>query len=119
HLLDLTGRNPKRSLAAEGYAAPQMLPNGTISPRPPTDLSQFAYGRPFAAAFSPDGRTLAVAAVDAVRVIELATGKERGRLKGHDGSVAALAFAPHGGLLATASLDTTLLLWDLKALGRG
>ena len=56
------------------------------------------------AAFSPDGRLLAVAAADGiVRVWELATSKQVGAAA--MGWANALAFAPHGGLLAAMTWD--------------
>src|SRR5262249_36002390 len=65
-------------------------------------------------AFSPDGRTLALTGVDGgVRLLETATGKERGRFAGHNGNVEALSFAPDGRRLASGSRDTTILVWDV------
>ncbi len=56
------------------------------------------------AAFSPDGRLLAVAAADGiVRVWELATSKQVGAAA--MGWANTLAFAPHGGLLAAMTWD--------------
>jgi hypothetical protein len=49
----------------------------------------------------------------------MATGKELSRLKGHQGDVAALAFAPDGQTLASGSRDTTGLIWDVKDLATG
>jgi WD40 repeat protein len=71
-----------------------------------------------ALAFSPDGRTLAGASAIredgqyAVSVWELATGKLRHRYAGHRGPVACLDYSQDGKLLASASADTTVLLWD-------
>src|SRR5262249_10317947 len=71
-------------------------------------------------AYSPDSRLLAtLGQANTVRVWEIATGKELGQLKGHQGWGAALAFSPDGRTLATGSLDTTILLWDLASLAPG
>jgi WD40 repeat protein len=41
----------------------------------------------------------------------VADGKERATLKGHQGSVLAIAFAPRRPLLASAGADNTVRLW--------
>jgi WD40 repeat protein len=68
-----------------------------------------------AIALTPDGKTLA--AVNwgdaAVRLWDLATGKDLGRLEGHADGVCAVAFAPDGSTIATGSRDQTVRLWDL------
>ncbi len=81
-----------------------------------------------AVAFSPDGQFLASATwkpgsrgealpdqASAIKLWEFPGGKEVLRLEGHGGAVFALAFAPNGKRLASASLDRTVKVWDLKA----
>jgi hypothetical protein len=66
-----------------------------------------------ALAFSPDGRTLAVAVDHTVQLWDVATGRLVARLKGHEGKVKCLAFAPDGSRLASGSFDRTVRLWDV------
>jgi hypothetical protein len=64
--------------------------------------------------FAPDGRTLAISSTRGiVRLLETASGKERGRFAGHSENVEALSFCPDGRRLASGSRDTTLLVWDV------
>ncbi len=71
-------------------------------------------------AFSPDGRLFAVGAVipatgeAVVRVYEWAGFGERFVLRGHAGPVRCLAFSPDGKLLASASQDNTVLVWNVS-----
>src|SRR5262249_31938312 len=46
------------------------------------------------------------------RLWEVATGRLRAEIRGHQGSVGAAAFSPDGRLLATGSNDATVLIWD-------
>jgi WD40 repeat protein len=85
-------------------------------------------------AFSADGHSLAVAygsclriadwlsggrfllrendgGEQTIRIWEAASGKERRRFRGHRGAVEFLAFSPEGNRLASASADTTILVW--------
>jgi WD40 repeat protein len=69
--------------------------------------------------FSQDSRVLATTDGSAVHLSEAATGGKLGTLTGHRGEIRALAFSHHGRLLATASADSTVLVWDLTGRWHG
>jgi WD40 repeat protein/serine/threonine protein kinase len=67
-------------------------------------------------AFSPDGKVLATGAgfvESAIRLWDVASGKEIKRLEGHRAFISSLVFWPDGKTLASASGDQTIRLWDL------
>jgi WD40 repeat protein len=67
------------------------------------------------AAFSPDGRLLAIGSQDKDVVIwDLQKKVERSRLNGHNYAVAQLAFLPDGQTLVTSSHDSSLKLWKVR-----
>jgi WD40 repeat protein/tRNA A-37 threonylcarbamoyl transferase component Bud32 len=65
-------------------------------------------------AYSPDGKTLAVAEAAAIRLVESSTGKTQAELAGHHGPVQCLAFSQDGELLASGSADRTIILWKRR-----
>ncbi len=72
-------------------------------------------------AFSPDGRTLAMASREAhgggggkVLLWNVADGKLGPTLKGHSAAVQAVAFSPDGRTLASGSNDQTVRLWNVE-----
>jgi RNA polymerase sigma factor (sigma-70 family) len=67
-------------------------------------------------AFSPDGKKLVGCSWEAaVRVWDVATGKEEGAAAagGHTSWVTALAVAPDGNTLVSASTDSSVIVWDM------
>ena len=69
----------------------------------------------FAVAFSPDGTKLAAAGADrAVRVWDVATGKELALIEDHADWIFDLAWSPDGKRLATASRDKTSKVFDVE-----
>src|SRR5208283_1963984 len=61
-------------------------------------------------AFSADGKTLAAAGPDSkLRLWDVRTTKELGQFEGHQGAIAALAFAPDGKRVISGSADTSAL----------
>jgi WD40 repeat protein len=65
-------------------------------------------------AFSPDGKTLAMATGRAVHLWDIASGNQSRVLEGHAQSVTGVVFAPDNRLLASASLDGTVRLWSIE-----
>lgn len=65
-------------------------------------------------AFSSDSRMLAMGTnKGAVKILEVATGKERLVLRGHQGEIHDLIFTPDKKKLATSSPDGPVLIWDV------
>jgi WD40 repeat protein len=86
--------------------------------RPP--IGRGPEGKLYAAALSPDGRTLAVGGYGnpmnkfgEIDLISLVTGRIERVLQGHTDVIDALAFAPDGRRLASGSADWTARIWDV------
>jgi WD40 repeat protein len=88
------------------------------SDEPPVQLGT-ANGLLLWVAFSPDGRTLVTATrhpgtlKSALRLWDVATGKERARFPGHQATASAAAFVPGGRVLVTGGGDGAVMLWDV------
>jgi WD40 repeat protein len=66
-------------------------------------------------AFSANGQNLACPTYrdPAIHLIEVASGKVRQKLVGHEGGIQSVSFSPDGKLLVSASNDSTGLVWEL------
>jgi len=63
--------------------------------------------------FRPDGRILASAGDQTVRLWSVITGKHLRTLQGHTGFVNSVSFSPDGKTLASAGSDGKILLWSV------
>lgn len=66
-----------------------------------------------ALAVNPSGQTFVTASRDRIEVWDGQTGKRLRSLQGHKDWISALAISPNGTIIASASLDGTVKLWDL------
>lgn len=63
-------------------------------------------------AASWDSRVIACGVGSEIRLYDIGSGQPMARLRGHSGSVTAMAFGPYDRYLVSASYDGTVRLWD-------
>jgi len=70
-----------------------------------------------AVTFTPDSKAIVLGSGDAgARIFDVATGKERKKIDGGQGTISAFLYLNEGKLLATGGADTTVLLWPATRL---
>ena len=66
------------------------------------------------AAYTPDGKWLAVAGSNGISLYDTRTGAKLGMLNGHTDTVTSIAFSSNGFTLASGSRDNTVRLWNAR-----
>jgi WD40 repeat protein len=77
-------------------------------------LQKLAASGGTAMALSADGKLLALAAGNEIRILDAATGNATKTLQGHKAEVTALGFTPDGTKLYSGSADKSVRLWNLE-----
>ncbi|QBD81663.1 WD40 repeat domain-containing protein [Ktedonosporobacter rubrisoli] len=78
-------------------------------------ISMNNFGAVRGVGWSPNSSVLAAGAYKIVQLWDSQTGKNLATLQGHTEQVYATKWSPDGNLLATASEDQSVLIWDIKA----
>jgi WD40 repeat protein len=89
-----------------------LIPGASPEPLVIAGLTDKAY---FAAAFSPDGSTVAFGAMDGIHVWDTTTSTQRMTINGHSSRVTAIAFSRDGQFLVSGSEDKTIMVWNFSA----
>ncbi|HJT75869.1 MAG TPA: serine/threonine-protein kinase [Gemmataceae bacterium] len=107
----LLGRPDQAAAPAKAEEPPGRAPRATFPGNS---------GPVWSVAFSPGGKTLAMAIDDdTVKVWDTASGKVVTTLHGHKGPVWSVAYSPDGATVATASSDRTVRFWKTSNWSEG
>ena len=116
----------RQSIAArvdQRICFPAISHSGSHSFNPPsTNPTSICYSQPIvlsknqtaAIAVSPDGRMLVSGSRQMIQIWDLQTQTLQSSWQGHNDWITAVAISPKAQLLASASLDGTIKLWDLQ-----
>jgi WD40 repeat protein len=103
-------RVPPRAGFVERYYRLMILGTMTGKVLHQSDIDEDRLGR---ITFSPDGKLVAAGGDWMVHVWKVGVEKAAWRFDGHLGSIESLAFSPDSKRLASASEDSTVLVWNL------
>jgi WD40 repeat protein len=109
--------SPDGRVLALGYPTGQIILCDAVTGTEMRTWTPVRNGGVWALAFSPDGTRLLGSVESEIRLWDVASGAELLRLAGHTGPVHDLSFAPHGRTAVSASRDSTVVVWSLRAHG--
>jgi WD40 repeat protein len=114
---NLTGSRWNRAviLGTAGLPDPGTSPEigvAAVAGRDPVEVILSVSGQATSVAFSPVSTLLAIGRASHVQLVDAETGKTLRLLIGHTGQVNDVAFSPDGSLIATASNDQTVRIWE-------
>jgi RNA polymerase sigma factor (sigma-70 family) len=106
---ELATARPRRRFGKKQAPPTKLGPFGPATEQQPGSRVAFSPGGKWFAQGNPDGT---------VHVYDILTGQELAAFKGHTAAVNAVAFALDGKRMASASDDSTALIWDLTKMVR-